>query len=139
MFRKWRDKLTYYKFYKKVITENELELSSKFRLRRDRANRLYTVYNYESKDIEAYGSQLASIPVTNYIAEVDTYLNEKGLTELVSIKRMEQIYKDETVQNYLIVFQFALFDPAKHELNKFLFVSASVIGIILTSLYFIIK
>lgn len=133
----WFKNIKYYKFYKSVIREKEVELSSKFRLRRDMVNRLYTVVNMSDggdiqNDIRNYGSKLTQTYLTDYVKKVDSYFYNLGLNELIAIQRMEKI--DEL--NYLIVFCFPLFDTVKVLRNKIILSIMFVLSLISSLIIF---
>ena len=82
-------RLSLYRQYKDVIKRNSTELERVYGLRRDRANRLYTVLNIPSENIgEAYNLKKADIDkisegyIRDYTTTVAKFLDSKDLKEM---------------------------------------------------------
>lgn len=110
-------KIKLFNSFKKIIKENQSELSLKFNIRTDKANRLYTVLNIPEELIgEAYSLKKADIDrisqnyIRQYSAELSEFLNKKGLSELFDFYKMDKVGK----YSYLIVFGFSLFKSHKY-------------------------
>lgn len=111
-------KLLLYRSYAKVLTTNRIDLESRFNIRVDRANRLYTVlnipesvfgepYNLRTNDIETISSQY----VREYIRSLSTYLDSIGLSELYDF--YEPVKKVEKY-SFLIILGFKPFNSVKY-------------------------
>jgi hypothetical protein len=105
--------------YRQITRVNKVNLESKFGLRLDRADRMYTVlnipesifqepYNLRSSDIEVLSQKY----VKEYISEVSKYLGEIGLGELCDfyepIKRVEKY-------SFLIVLGYKPFNSVRYK------------------------
>ena len=113
-------KIRLFFFYRKTIKQIEKELEINFNLRIDKASRLYTIFSIPTNVIEEpYNIRRADfdILVQNYIKsytnDLSKFLNGKGLNELYSIYKMEQINS----YNYLLVYGYSLFKSDKFMLN----------------------
>lgn len=100
-------RLGLYREYKKVIKRNSSELETRFGLRRDRANRLYTVLNIPSDNIgEAYNLKRSDIDkisegyIKDYSLEVSKFLDSKNLKEMYEFYEVTKVEK----YSYLVVF-----------------------------------
>lgn len=109
-------KIKLFNNYKKVISKNRNELSSKFGLRVDNAYRLYTVLNIPEDLIgEAYSLKKSDIDkisenyIREYSSELSKFLNSKNLKELYDYYQVDKVGK----YNYLLVFGFSLFRSNK--------------------------
>lgn len=109
-------KIELFDLYSKIINENSLELSTKYNIRIDKANRLYTVINLPEADFEeAYSIRKADIDsiseryIRAYSKELSTFLDSKGLKELYSYYEITKVAKF----SYKIVFGFSLFRSNK--------------------------
>ena len=109
-------KIKLFNNYKKVISKNRNELSSKFGLRIDKAYRLYTVLNIPEDLIgESYSLKKSDIDkisqnyIREYSLELSKFLNSKGLKELYDYYQVDKVGK----YNYLVVFGFSLFQSNK--------------------------
>lgn len=96
-----------YREYKKVIRSNSSELETRFGLRRDRANRLYTVLNIPSENVgEAYNLKRSDIDkisegyIKDYSLEVSKFLDSKNLKEMYEFYEVSKVEK----YSYLVVF-----------------------------------
>jgi hypothetical protein len=105
-------KLSLFRDYKKVISAFGSELNTKFNLRIDDANRLYTVINIPEEIVgEAYSIRKADIDriseafIKEYMTEVGSFLNTKGLTELYEVYEIKKVDKF----SYLIVIGYSMF------------------------------
>lgn len=133
-------KIKLFNTYKKVINKNKNELSSKFGLRIDGANRLYTVLNIPEDIIgEAYSLKKSDIDKIseNYIKEfsiqLSEYLNAKGAKELFDYYQIDKVGK----YSYLLVFGFKLFRSNKFYNNIYYkLIPASIIISLLLILLF---
>jgi hypothetical protein len=110
-------KYNLYRGYKKILRKNRIVLESKFNLRKDRADRLYTVlnipedyfeepYNLRTSDIDSISEKY----VREYINNLSVFLNSNGLSELYDF--YEPI-KKVSKYSYLIVLGFKPFDTVK--------------------------
>lgn len=109
-------KIKLFNSYKKVISKNRNEISSKFGLRVDNAWRLYTVLNIPEDLIgEAYSLKKSDIDkisenyIREYSSELSKFLNSKGLKELYDYYQVDKVGK----YSYLLVFGFSLFRSNK--------------------------
>ena len=100
-------RLSLYREYKKVIKRNSSELDTRFGLRRDRANRLYTVLNIPSDNIgEAYNLKRSDIDkisegyIKDFSLEVSKFLDSKNLKEMYEFYEVTKVEK----YSYLVVF-----------------------------------
>lgn len=100
-------RLSLYRQYKDVIKRNSTELERVYGLRRDRANRLYTVLNIPSENIgEAYNLKKADIDkisegyIRDYTTAVAKFLDSKDLKEMYDFYDIKKVEK----YAYLIVF-----------------------------------
>jgi hypothetical protein len=97
--------LGYFK-YRKIIKQNMNVLSNRYKFRYDRLyGRLYTVLNItEDKQavLRNYGYDFLDNEVKKFISSIDGYFFTIGLTEVVSISKIDRI---DTV-NVLIVLRY---------------------------------
>jgi hypothetical protein len=105
-------KLKLFLSYRKIIKSNKSEILQKFGFRIDNANRLYTVLNIPEELVgEAYSLKKSDIDtisqnfIREFVKEVSTFLNTKGLNELFDIYEVKKVDK----YSYLIVIGFSLF------------------------------
>lgn len=107
--------------YRKTINENEIDLGTRFNIRIDNANRMYTVlnipddlfqepYNVNKRDIDT----IAQNYIREYVKELGNYLNSKGLSEMYDY--YQPIQKVDKY-SYLLVIGFKPIDTVS--LNKF--------------------
>jgi len=97
--------------YKKIIRKNKSELQSKFKIKIDNADRMYTVlnlppkffeepYNLRKSDIDVISNDL----IKEYTEKLSEYLNSIGLMEMYTF------YNDDTKKidkySYLLVIGF---------------------------------
>ncbi len=99
-------RLSLYRLYKRVIRANSSELDQRFGLRKDRANRLYTVLNIPSENVgEAYNIKKSDIDkiaegyIKEFSVEVAKYLDSKGLKEIYDLYEVKKVDK----YSYLVV------------------------------------
>ena len=132
-------KLRLFLSYRKIIKSNKSEILQKFGFRIDNANRLYTVLNIPEELVgEAYSLKKSDIDtisqnfIREFVKEVSTLLNSKGLSELFDIYEVKKVDK----YSYLIVIGFSLFKSNKfYNRLYYVFIPATVIlGTILTFL-----
>ncbi len=97
--------LGYFK-YRKIIKQNMNVLSNRYKFRYDKIyGRLYTVLNITEDKQEVlrnYGYDFLDNEVKKFISSIDNYFFTIGLTEVVSISRIDRI---DTV-NVLIVLRY---------------------------------
>jgi len=105
-------KIKLFNSYKKIIRKNKFELGSKFNIRIDKADRLYTVINVPEDIVgESYSLKKSDIDrisesfIKQYSTEISNYLSSKGLNELFTFYKMDKVSKF----SYLLVFGFSLF------------------------------
>lgn len=109
--------------FKKTIKTNRVELNSKFNLRIDNADRLYTVINIPADLIgEEYALKKADIDriaesyIKDYLSELSQYLNSIGLAEMYdfydSIKKVDKY-------SYLIVIGYKQLDSV--DINRVIY------------------
>jgi hypothetical protein len=110
-------KISLFKKFRKVIKENEVDISQRFNLRIDSASRLYTVLNIPQDLIgEAYALKKSDTELIseNYIRkysnDLSEYLNSKGLSEMYSFYKVDKVDR----YSYLLVFGFSLFRSNKY-------------------------
>ena len=132
--------ISMYRLYKRVIAENSSELLSKYNLRIDDANRLYTVLNIPEEIVgEAYSLRKADIDriadkfLREYSSDLAGYLNSKGLAELYDFYDVKKVDK----YSYLMVVGFSLFRTDKRReraLKYWLPVSVSALALVILAL-----
>jgi hypothetical protein len=115
-------KIKLFQLYKKIVSENRNELSSKFGIRIDNAYRLYTVLNIPEDLIgEAYALKKSDIDkisesyIKEYSSELSKFLISKGLKELYDYYQVNKVGK----YNYLLIFGFSLFRSNKFYNNLY--------------------
>jgi hypothetical protein len=132
-------KLKLFLSYRKTIRANKTEILQKFGFRIDNANRLYTVLNIPEELVgEAYSLKKSDIDtisqtfIKEFVKEVSTLLNSKGLNELYDIYEVKKVDK----YSYLIVIGFSLFKSNTfYNRLYYIFIPATVVlGTILTFL-----
>jgi hypothetical protein len=132
-------KLKLFLSYRKTIRANKTEILQKFGFRIDNANRLYTVLNIPEELVgEAYSLKKSDIDtisqtfIKEFVKEVSTLLNSKGLNELYDIYEVKKVDK----YSYLIVIGFSLFKSNTfYNRLYYIFIPTTVIlGTILTFL-----
>jgi len=113
-------KIKLFKSFRKTIKESHIELETKYNIRIDSASRMYTVLNIPEDLIgEAYSLKKSDIDKISesftkaYTAELSTFLNSKGLTELYKVYDLKKVDK----YSYLIVIGFSLFKSNKYYNN----------------------
>jgi hypothetical protein len=131
-------KLKLFSTYKRKVSKNKNELSSKFGLRIDNAYRLYTVLNIPEDLIgEAYSLKKSDIDkisenyIRQYNIELGKYLNSKGLRELYDYYDTKKVGK----YSYLIVFGFSLFKSNKFYNNVYYKIIPAIIIITTLSIF----
>jgi hypothetical protein len=112
-------KIKLFKQFKKTINENQVELQTKFNLRIDAAQRMYTVLNISPESIgEAFAlkktdvDRISETYIKEYSNELAKYLDTKGLNELYDFYDIKKI--TDAKYSYLIVFGFSLFRSNKY-------------------------
>ena len=132
-------KLKLFLSYRKTIRADKTEILQKFGFRIDNANRLYTVLNIPEELVgEAYSLKKSDIDtisqtfIKEFVKEVSTLLNSKGLNELYDIYEVKKVDK----YSYLIVIGFSLFKSNTfYNRLYYIFIPATVVlGTILTFL-----
>lgn len=132
-------KLKLFFFYKKTINQAKFELEQQFKLRIDKAQRLYTVVNVPEELVgEAYSLKKSDIDrisenfVRAFTQDLSKNLNTKGLSELYRIYEIRKVDK----YSYLIIIGFSLIKSNK--LYNFLYygiipslVAASIISLLI--------
>ena len=115
----WK-KISLYLSYRKCLRKNKEEFLSKYNLRIDRINRIYTVVNVPEDMFEApYNTRTADINkisepyISEYIKKVSGVLNSKGLSELYMLYDIQKIDK----YSYLVIIGFILFNTDKMAKN----------------------
>jgi hypothetical protein len=108
--------------YSKTIRENKKELLNSFRIRIDRAKRMYTVLNIPEEIIgEAYSLKKSDIDrisenfIKKYGEELSIFLNSKGLNELYEYYEIKKVDK----YSYLLVWGFRFFKSQKFYNNLY--------------------
>ena len=136
-------KFSLYRFYKKTIIKNRVELADKFNIRIDRAHRLYTVVNIpEEFFTEPYNLRTADINIISekyireYVSSLSQYLNSIDIAEMYDF--YEPIKKIDKY-SFLIILGFKYINSVEY--NNFLWLRllpiASAIGFISLVLYLI--
>lgn len=132
-------KLKLFLSYRKIIKSNKTEILQKFGFRIDNANRIYTVLNIPEELVgDAYSLKKSDIDtisqnfIREFVKEVSTLLNSKGLNELFNIYKVEKVDK----YSFLIVIGFSLFQSNKfYNRLYYVFIPITIIlGTILTFL-----
>jgi hypothetical protein len=110
-------KLKLFYEYRKIIKKNEEELEKKFFVRKDKADRLYTVLNIPQEIIgEAYSLKKSDIDrisenfIKSYYKDLGANLEKMGLSELFTTYKVEKVGK----YSYLLVVGFSLFRSNKY-------------------------
>ena len=105
-------KISLFKFYKKIIKENSVELERNFGLRIDKAQRMYTVLNIPEEIVgDAFSLKKTDIDrisenyIKEYSSEITRFLASKGLGELLSFYEVRKVDK----YSYLIVIGYSMF------------------------------
>ena len=105
-------KIQLFRFFKKVIKENKLELNSNFGIRVDRAYRLYTILNIPEELIgEAFSLKKSDIDrlsepyIKEFTNELGAFLNSKGLSEMYDFYELSK----EDKFSWKIVIGYKLF------------------------------
>lgn len=129
--------------YSSLIKKNKVDLQSKFNIRIDSADRMYTVlnlptslfeepYNLRKADIDS----IAETSIKEYVSHLSTYLNSIGISELYDF--YEPIKKVDKY-SYLIILGYKNLDSV--EINKilyrFILPIVSIIIIICSVIFFI--
>ncbi len=133
-------KLKLFISYRKIIKSNKSEILQKFGFRIDNANRIYTVLNIPEELVgDAYSLKKSDIDtisqnfIREFVKEVSTLLNSKGLNELFDIYKVEKVDK----YSYLIVIGFSLFKSNKFY-NRLYYVFIPITIILSTILTFLL-
>jgi hypothetical protein len=105
-------KISLFKYYRKIIKENSVELERNFGLRIDKAQRMYTVLNVPEEIIgDAFSLKKSDIDrisenyIKEYSSEITRYLTSKGLGELLSFYEVRKVDK----YSYLVIIGFSMF------------------------------
>lgn len=128
--------------YRRNIRKNRVELLSKFNMRIDNADRMYTVlnipedifdepYNIRKEDIDS----IAQTYVREYVSKLSEYLNSIGVSELYSF--YEPIRKVEKY-SYLIILGYRQLDSV--EINKIIyriFLPILIVGSLLSTIIYL--
>jgi len=116
-------KISLYFYYRRVLLKNSRQFSSAYNLRIDWVNRIYTVINIPEEVFEEpYNMRTSDINkisdpyITEFVKQISSFLNTKGLIELYDIYDIRKIEK----YSYLVVIGFSLFDTDRIARN-FLF------------------
>jgi hypothetical protein len=111
-------KLRLYSSFRKILNDNRVLLDGDYKIRIDKAFRMYTVlnvpeelfgepYNIRTGDIDT----ISQTYLRDYIRKLSEFLNSKGLSELYDfyepVKRVEKY-------SYLIVLGFKPFNSLKY-------------------------
>jgi len=111
-------KLRLYSSFRKILNDNRVLLDGDYKIRIDKAFRMYTVlnvpeelfgepYNIRTGDID----NISQTYLRDYIRKLSEFLNSKGLSELYDfyepVKRVEKY-------SYLIVLGFKPFNSLKY-------------------------
>ena len=111
-------KLRLYSSFRKILNDNRVLLEGDYKIRIDKAFRMYTVlnvpeelfgepYNIRTGDIDT----ISQTYLRDYIRKLSEFLNSKGLSELYDfyepVKRVEKY-------SYLIVLGFKPFNSLKY-------------------------
>lgn len=119
--------------FKKTVKKNRVNLLSKYNMRIDNADRLYTViniptnlveepYNLRKSDVDA----IAENYIRDYITDLSTYLNSIGLSEMYDF--YEPISKVDKY-SYLIIIGYKQVDSV--EINRIIYrILLPMVGII---------
>lgn len=109
--------------FKKTLKKNRVNLLSKFNMRIDNADRLYTVINIPTNLIEEpYNLRKSDVDniaenyIRDYISELSTYLNSVGLSEMYDF--YEPISKVDKY-SYLIIIGYKQVDSV--EINRIIY------------------
>jgi hypothetical protein len=112
-------KIKLFRQFKKTINESQVELQTKFNIRIDAAQRMYTVLNISPESIgEAFAlkktdvDRISETYIKEYSNELAKYLDTKGLNELYDFYDIKKI--TDAKYSYLIVFGFSLFRSNKY-------------------------
>lgn len=130
-----RKKLAIYFSYRRALLRNKELFRSKYNLRVDRVNRIYTVINIpESIFEEPYNLRTTDINkisepyIAEYIKQISILLNDNGMTELYKLYTIDKVEKF----SYLIVIGFSLFDTDKAA--RLIFLKLLPVALIITTL-----
>lgn len=118
--------------FKKTLKKNRVNLLSKFNMRIDNADRLYTVINIPTNLIEEpYNLRKSDVDniaenyIRDYINELSTYLNSVGLSEMYDF--YEPISKVDKY-SYLIIIGYKQVDSV--EINRIIYrILIPVVGV----------
>lgn len=127
--------------YVRTIKKKRVELESRFNIRIDSADRMYTVINVPQNEIEEpYNLRKADIDklaekfILEYISELSKFLNSIGLSELYDF--YEPVKKVDKY-SYLIIIGFKNLDSV--EINKIIYrILLPILGLSLFT-YLLIK
>lgn len=132
-------KIKLYRQYYKAIRRNKKELSQRFNIKIDLANRSYTVlnvppsimeepYNIRKSDID----KIAESYITDYTNALSNYLDTIGVKELYKFYDVKKVDK----YSYLVIYGYSLFDSVKFSKNLFFgFIPVTLISAILLFIY----
>lgn len=101
-----------FRFFKKTLNNNKVELEMNYGIRVDSAYRIYTVLNIPEELIgEAYSLRKSDIDrisesyIKEYSKNLNNFINSIGLGELCEFYKIEKVDK----YSYLLVLGFSLF------------------------------
>ncbi|MFV2015050.1 MAG: hypothetical protein ACC656_06465, partial [Candidatus Heimdallarchaeota archaeon] len=98
-------KFKLYVIYRKLIITFKNELLNKFNIRTDQIKRMYTVINVPD-ETQIYGEENSGRLTENFLkqwlANLDSYLFEKGIKEYSEVQEITPIDK----QNFLIIIKY---------------------------------
>lgn len=135
-------KIKIFRSFKRIITENKLELEKSFNVRIDNAYRLYSVinipaeyveepYNIRKQDID----KIAETLIRDYSSKLSKYLDSIGLKETYTFYDVKRVEK----YSYLVVFGFSLFRSNRfYDIIRLWVIPSIVIIFIILTLIFII-
>lgn len=131
-------RISLFRHYKSVLSENKQELLANHNLKIDMVSRLYTIWSMPQEQYNSYGETLLKQEVDKYMRKVDQYLQSIGLSELYGIATKERVAEN----SYRIVIRFAYLDTAFWANAGLALVIASVaavlLGITVFALYYFI-
>lgn len=134
-------KIKLFNFYKMKIKDKEVELKTKYNVRIDKADRMYTVLNVPENLIgEAYSLKKSDIERISqtYLKQYATDLG--GYLDSIELKELHKTYTVEKVGkfSFLLVFGFSLFKSHKYyNFIYYIFTPIVIVGlIVLFFLYF---
>ena len=119
--------------FRKKLIKIETDLKIQYNIRFDNIFRFYTVlnipqevieepYNFRKSDIDTISRNF----IREYISQLSSFLNSKGLAELFELYDMEKVDK----YSYLLVFGYSLINT-KRFANNLMFIWLPILSIIL--------